>query len=340
VYVQGLRNRQSVVSSLDRDTGQVVWSVALGPGVTNDRGPGPRSTPTVVGDRVYVLTENGDLASLRAADGAIVWQRNILRTFGARNIGWLVSESPLVDGDLVIVTPGARGAGMAALDRRTGDTVWVAQELSDEAGYSSPIVADVGGVRTIMTLTGEAGVGVRATDGRLLWRHRRVANRTANVATPVYRDGHVFYTSAYGTGGALLQLTASAGEVTAREVYFTSSMQNHHGGVVVVDGTLYGFHNAILTALDFATGRVHWRHRSVGKGSLVYADGHLYVFSEDHVVGLVDATPDGYREQGRFSVRGQGLPSWAHPVVAGGRLYLRTQGVLASYDVRDRSVRP
>jgi outer membrane protein assembly factor BamB len=334
VFVQGLRNRQSVVSSLDRASGRLVWSAALGPGVNNDRGPGPRSTPTVVGDRVYVLTENGDLACLRAADGTILWHRNVLRDFNARNIGWLMSESPLVDGDRVIVTPGGRSAGMVALNRITGETVWVAKELSDEPGYASPIVADVGGVRTIMTLTGEAGIGVRAADGRLMWRYRRVANRTANAATPVYDAGRVFYTSAYGTGGALLTLTAADGMVSAREAYFTSNMQNHHGGVVVVDGYLYGFHNAILTALEFATGRVMWRHRSVGKGALVHADGHLYVVSEDNVVGLVEATPEGYREKGRFSIRAQGLPSWAHPVVSGGQLYIRNQNVLAVHDVR------
>lgn len=333
VFVQGMRNRQSVVSSLSRADGRLLWSVPLGPGVSNDRGPGPRSTPTVAGDRLYVLTENGDLVCLRIADGGIVWRRNILRDFGARNIGWLVSESPLVDGHRVIVTPGGRNAGLVALEAGTGETIWVAKELSDEAGYASPIVADIGGVRTIMTLTGDAGVGVRAADGRLMWRYRQVANRTANAATPVYADGHVFYTSAYGTGGALLRLQAADGTVTAQEVYFTPNMQNHHGGVVLVDGYLYGFNNAILTALEFATGKVMWRHRSVGKGALTYADGHLYILSEDNVVGLVEATPAGYREKGRFSVRGQGLPSWAHPVVSGGRLYIRNQGVLASYDI-------
>src|SRR5690606_11602396 len=141
---------------------------------SNDRGHGPRSTPTVAGDHVYVLTETGDLACLRFSDGAIIWQRNILREFRARNIGWLLSESPLVDGSQVIVTPGGRNAGMVALDAATGATIWVAKELSDEAGYASPIVADISGVRTIMTLTGEAGVGVRASDGRLMWRYRRV----------------------------------------------------------------------------------------------------------------------------------------------------------------------
>jgi outer membrane protein assembly factor BamB len=334
VFVQGMKNRQSVVTSLDRASGKPVWSVAIGTAQENDRGSGPRSTPTVDGDRVYVLTENGDLVCLMAADGKVVWRRNILRDFSGRNINWLVSESPLVDGNRLIVSPGGRNAGMAALDKMTGMTIWVSKELSDEAGYASPVVADVQGVRTIMTLTGNAGIGVRATDGKLMWRYGNVANNTANITTPVYSNGKVFYTSAYGTGGALLALKASGETVSAQEVYFTRNMQNHHGGVVLVDGYLYGFNNSILTCLEFDTGKVMWRDRSVGKGSVASADGHLYILSENNIVGLVEASPKGYRETGRFTISDQGWPTWAHPVVSGGRLYIRNQNVLASYDVR------
>jgi outer membrane protein assembly factor BamB len=336
VYLQGMRNRQSVVSSLNRADGKVLWVRNLGAAGEDSRGSGPRSTPTVDGDRVYALTENGDLACLRAADGTVVWQKNILKEFGGRNISWLISESPLVDGNMVIVTPGGRGAGMAALDKMTGKTIWVSKELSDDAGYASPIVADVGGVRTIMTFTSDAGVGVRASDGKLMWRNSSAANGTANIATPVYSDGRVFFTSSYGTGAALIGLKASGNEVRAQEIYFTRDMKNHHGGVVLVNGHIYGFNDSILTCLEFATGRMVWRDRSVGKGAITYADGHLYILSENNVVGLVEATPAGYREKGRFSIADQGLPSWAHPVVSGGRLYIRNQGTLTSYDVRAR----
>ena len=336
VFVQGMRNNQSVVSVLNRADGKLLWVRNLGSAGNNEQGPGPRGTPTVDGDRVYALTELGELACLRVQDGTVVWQRNILREFGARNIPWQISESPLVDGDHVIVTPGGRGAGMVALDKMSGKTIWVSKELSDEAGYASPIVADVQGVRTVMTLTAEAGVGVRASDGKLMWRHRSVANNTANIATPIFQDNKVFYSSNYGTGGALLALRAAGGEVTAQELYFTRDMQNHHGGIVLVNGHLYGYNSSILTCLEFATGKMLWRNRSVGKGSVSYADGHLYILSEDNVVGLVEATPAGYRETGRFTLRDQGWPSWAHPVISGGRLYLRNQGILAVYDIRAR----
>ena len=333
IFVQGMQRGESVVSSLNRVDGTLVWSRALGRAGNNYEGPGPRGTPTVDGDRVYVLTEMGDLACLRRHDGSVIWQRNILEDFDGRNPPWLISESPLVDGGHLIVTPGGRNAGMVTLDKMSGRTVWVSTELSDQAGYASPIVADVDGVRTVMTLTAEAGVGVRASDGHLMWRYPRVANSTANITTPVFYDNKVFYTSAYGRGGALLGLRAEDGEVRAEEIYFTLDLQNHHGGVVLVDGYLYSFHNSILTCMEFATGEVMWRSRSVGKGSLTYADGHLYILSQSYVVGLVEASPAEYVEKGRFRITDQGWPSWTHPVVSGGRLYIRNQQTLAAYDL-------
>jgi len=336
VFVQGARGRTSVVIALNRADGKEVWSKTLGAYETNDRGPGPRGTPTVDGDRLYVLSENGDLACLKI-DGTEVWRRNILSDFAGRQLQWLISESPLVDGPHVIVSPGGPAAGMVKLDKMTGKTVWTSKDLSDPAGYSSVIAADVQGVRTYMTFTAEAGVGVRASDGKLMFRYPRPANRTANIATPIFSNNKVFFTSAYGTGGGLLDLTAHNGEVTSKEVYFTLNMKNHHGGVVLVDGYLYGFNDSILTCLEFATGNVMWRDRSVGKGSVTFADGSLYIQSETNVFGLAEATPSGYREKGRFNIPDKGLPSWAHPVVSDGRLYVRNQDTLLVYDIKARS---
>jgi outer membrane protein assembly factor BamB len=222
---------------------------------------------------------------------------------------------------------------MVALEKMTGKTIWTSSELSDEAGYASAIPVDVGGIRAYTTFTGTAAVGVRASDGKLLWRYRPAANGTANITTPVVFGHQIFYTSAYGTGGGLVSLSPQNGELRASETYFTRDMQNHHGGVVLVGGTLYGFNNAILTAIDFASGRMLWRHRSVGKGSVAYADGRLYIVGEDHVVGLAEVSPSGYRETGRFTITDQGWPSWAHPAIAGGRLFVRNQGTLTAYVV-------
>jgi outer membrane protein assembly factor BamB len=335
VFVQGTRSGSSVVVALNRADGKEVWSKALGRSSDDDRGPGPRGTPTVDGDRLYVLTESGDLACLKI-DGSEVWHRNILRDFSGRQLQWLISESPLIDGPHVVVSPGGAGAGMVKLDKMTGKTVWTASDLSDPAGYASPIAADVQGVRTYMTFTAGAGVGVRASDGKLMWRYERAANGTANITTPLFADNKVFFTSGYGTGAGLVALSAQNGSVAAHEVYFTREMKNHHGGVVLVNGYLYGFDESILTCLEFATGKRMWRDRSVGKGSIAYADGHLYLLSESNVAGLAEASPSGYVEKGRFSIPDKGLPSWAHPVISGGRLYLRNQDSVMAYDVKAR----
>src|SRR6266545_1704097 len=336
IFVQGTSGSSSVVFCLNRSDGKTVWSAALGQKVNEGRGNGPRSTPTVDNDRVYALTENGDLVCLRAPDGSPVWRKNILKEFGGSNPGWLISESPLVDGNRLIVSPGGSGAGIVALDKMTGAEIWRAKELSDQAGYASSIVTDVGGVRTYMNFTSSAAVGVRANDGKLMWRYANVANRVANCTTPVFADNKVFFSSAYDTGGALLNLTAQNGEVKAQEAYFTREMMNHHGGMVLVNGYLYGFSNSILTCLEFNTGKVMWKDRSVGKGSITYADGMLYMLGEKQVVGLAEANPKAYAEKGRFPINDRGWDSWAHPVVVGGKLYIRNQNELTCYDVKGK----
>ena len=336
VYLQGARGSNSFVIALNRADGKEVWSKSLGPVETrmrSERGTGPRGTPTVDGDRLYVLTENGDLACLKT-DGSILWQLNILKEFGGSQLQWLISESPLVDGPHVVVSPGGPGAAMVKLDKMTGKTVWTSKDLSDTAAYSSIIAEEVQGVRTYMTFTASAGVGVRASDGKLMFRYPNAANRTANVATPVYSDNKVFFASAYGTGGGLLNLTVQNGEVAATEAYFTREMKNHHGGMVLVDGYLYGYNDLILTCLEFATGKRMWVDRSVGKGSVTYADGQLYIQGENNLVGLVEATSVGYREKGRFEIPDKGQLSWAHPVISDGRLYVRNQDTLLVYDIK------
>ncbi|MCI0659517.1 MAG: PQQ-like beta-propeller repeat protein [Acidobacteria bacterium] len=334
IYVQGTIGGASAIFCLNRADGKTVWTAALGPKLNNGQGNGPRSTPSVDEDRVYVMTENGDLACLRARDGSRVWSKNILREYGGENPGWNISESPLVDGSQLVVTPGGRGAGMVALDKMTGKTIWTTKDLSDQAAYSSSIVADIGGVRTYMNFTSRSAVGVRANDGKLMWRNDRAVNGTANCTTPVFADNKVFFTSDYGTGGVLLGLSSQNNEVKASEIYFTKEMMNHHGGLVLVNGFLYGFSSSILTCLEFSTGRRMWQTRSVGKGSIAYADGMLYILGEKHTVGLAEATPNGYVEKGRFRITPQGDNSWAHPVVSGGNLYIRDEDTLTCYDVR------
>jgi outer membrane protein assembly factor BamB len=334
LYTLGAREDREHVMAYDLGTGKRVWDAPHGRRFSNDRGDGPRGTPTVDGTRVYAFGASGDLTALDATSGRVVWTVNVIRDFGGQNITWGLSESPLIAGDRIIVSPGGPGSSVVALNKADGKLIWKTE--TDRAGYSSAVLHEVGGIRQAIVFTGQRALGVNIANGRLLWSYDRVANRVANIATPIVRGNHVFLSSDYGTGAALLRLTASGGGITAEEVYFTREMRNHHASSVLVGDHLYGFSSAILTAMRFDTGEVAWRDRSVGKGSLVHADDRLYLFSERGVVALAEASPEGYREHGRFSLETGSLPTWSHPVVSNGKLFLRDQDTIYAYDVRGK----
>jgi outer membrane protein assembly factor BamB len=332
LYTMGARGGTEYVMAFDAATGKKLWEVEHGRRFSNDRGDGPRGTPTVDGAEIYAYGASGDLSKLDAATGKTIWKVNVLRQFGGSNITWGLSESPLVLPDRVLVNAGGPNASIVALRKTDGSAIWRTQ--SDEAGYSSAVIAETGGIRQAVFFTGERALGVKVDDGALLWSYNQVANRTANIATPIVRGNRVFLSSAYGTGAALLELTPGGRGVTAREVYFTNDMRNHHASSVLIGDHLYGFSDHILTAMHFDTGRVAWQHRSVGKGSVVFADERLYLFSEGGTVGLAEANPAGYQEHGRFQVqRASSLPTWSHPVVSNGRLHLRDQDTIYAYNV-------
>ena len=331
LYTQGQRGSQQFVMAFDVKTGSKLWETATSTrSFRESRGNGPRGTPTVDGDRLYAMAADGTLASLDAATGKIIWSQNVAQKYGGPMIPWAFSESPLVDGDRLIVMPGGPGASLVSLNKIDGTLQW--KTGSDEAGYSSAVVTDVEGVRQVIALSGASAFGVRVDNGQPLWRYARVSNGTANIATPIVRDGHVFLSTDYGTGAALLKLGARG----ASEVYFTREMMNHYSTSVLVGDVLYGFSNSILTAMRFRTGDVLWRHRSVGKGSLIVADKFLYVLGEDGILGLVEARPDQYREVSRFEIPSGQFPMWAPPAIADGRLYVREQDRLMCFDISAR----
>jgi outer membrane protein assembly factor BamB len=332
LYTMGLRGDREFVVALDVATGKEAWATPHGSAFRNDRGDGPRGTPTIDGDRVYALGGSGDLSVLDARTGKIVWTKNVLREFGGENITWGISESPLVLGNKVLVNPGGPNASIVALNKADGKVIWKSQ--SDKAGYSSGIAVEINGGTQVVFFTSERAVGLDAKDGRLLWEYSRPSNNVANVATPIVRANRVFISSDYGTGGGVVEIKP---DNKAQEIWFTKDMRNHHSSSVLIGDYLYGFSSAILTAVKFDTGEIAWRDRSVGKGSLVYADGNLYCLSEKGVVGLVEATPEGYKEKGRFQLPQDSLPTWTHPVVAGGRLYLRDQDTIYAFDVREKN---
>lgn len=331
LITMGLRGDREFVVAFDVATGKEAWATPHGGAFQNDRGDGPRGTPTVDGDRIYALGGSGDLSALDAKSGRVVWTKNVLKEFGGRNITWGISESPLVVGNKLLVNAGGPGASIVALNKSDGSLIWKSQ--SDKAGYSSAIPVEINGATQVVFFTQERAVGLDLKDGKLLWEYAKPSNRVANAATPIARGNRVFISSDYGTGGGVVEIKPDG---TAQEVWFTKDMRNHHSSSVLVGDHLYGFSSAILTAVKFDTGEIAWRDRSVGKGSLVYADGRLYCFSERGVVGLVEATPAGYVERGRFQIEAGSLETWTHPVVAGGRLYLRDQDTIYAYDVRQK----
>ena len=329
LYTMGVRSGREYVIAFDVATGKEVWATANGSVFSNDRGDGPRGTPTVDGDRLFALGGNGDLSCMDTKTGRVMWTMNILQKFAGENPKWGISESPLVIGEKVLVNAGGQNASLIALNKKDGSVIWKSQ--SDGAGYSSAMPLQIGGTTQIVFFTDQRALGVDLKDGRYLWSYPRASNNVANVATPVIRGNRVFVSSDYGTGAGLVEVKADG---TAQEVYFTKEMRNHHSSSILIGDYLYGFSSGILTAMKFDTGVVAWRDRSVGKGSLAYADGNLYAFSENGVVGLIEASPTGYVEKGRFRVQQGSLPTWTHPVIAGGRLYLRDQDTIYAYDIK------
>ena len=328
LYTLGARAGTEYTFAFDVASGKKLWEVANGKRFDNDRGSGPRATPTVDGDRIYSFGASGDLSALEAATGKVLWTVNVLSKFGGSNIQWGLSESPLVLADRILVNA---GGPIVALKKTDGSQIW--KSNGEPAGYSSAVLHEAGGVRQAIYFTHTRVVGVDVNNGKRLWSYEQVANDIANIATPVVRENRVFVSSDYGTGAALLELTPSGGGMQAKEIYFTRDMRNHHSSSVLVGDHLYGFSAAILTAMNFNDGQVAWRDRSVGKGSLVFADDRLYLYSERGTVGLAEANPTAYREHGRFQLKSGDLPTWSHPVVSGGKLFLRDQDNIYAYDV-------
>jgi outer membrane protein assembly factor BamB len=335
VFGMGFRGNDEIVWALDEKTGAEVWAVKTAD--ANQQvgyNEGPRCTPTVDGERLYVLGLGGDLVCLKSQNGEEVWRKNLSNDFGGKVGGWGYSESLLVDGDKVLCTPGAKNT-LVALNKKTGETIWKgAVPQGDEAHYSSIIAADYAGQRIYIQFLSGGVVGLSG-DGEFLWRYDHPHNGTANCSTPLFHDGCVFAASAYGTGGGLVKLSKDAsGGVKADEVYFKKEMQNHHGGMVLVGDYLYGSGEGRLICLEFKTGHVQWDERRPGKGSIAYADGRLYYRNENGPMILIEANPKEYVEHGRFTPPRTGKPAWPHPVIANGKLLLRDQQYLYCYDVK------
>jgi outer membrane protein assembly factor BamB len=337
---QGLDNE--FVQALDAKDGKRVWSQRIGKVGNPDQQPNypaARSTPTVDGELVFAFGSDGDLACLERASGKVRWQKNVRKDCGGQPGIWAYSESPLVDGEAVICTPGASDATMLALSKNTGELIWKCPVPGGEqAAYTSAQVDEAGGVRQYVQMLQKGLVGVEAKTGKLLWRYDHTAKGSpAVIPTPV-TDGDYIYSAGARAGGGGVHLKVNGGTFEPEQVYFSPKLPTSVGGALKVGEYLYGTSAGALLCLEFKTGNVKWDDRSIGAAALCYADGRLYLHGENGDVALVEATPEAYREKGRFQPtdppdRGSSK-AWAYPIIADGRLYIRDLGMLWCYDVK------
>lgn len=351
LFTTGRVDGDVICIALDAATGKQRWQTKIG---TTSRNV--MSTPTIHDGRVYAVDPDGELVCLDADAGKILWQRSYVDEFGGRLMsGRGYGESPLIDGDRLLVTPGGAEAMIVALERKTGRTIWksafpkMAGAGRDGAAFSSLNITEAAGVRQIVQLTGRGLVGIEAATGRFLWSYDGISNSTANIPTPIVRGDLVFSANGYHAGCVLLRLDKSTGEtgVKATEVYRLSGnqFQNHHGGCVLIDDHVYGGHgsnNGLPTCLEFETGKIQWKRRGPGTGSasVVAANGHLVFRYQDGVVALIEATPNEFRQTGQFQTPVSGGDSWSHPVISEGRLFLREKDNLWAYDIRRTTLTP
>jgi outer membrane protein assembly factor BamB len=354
IYLLGTKGKDEYMICLDEKNGERVWDLKIGQKTGGFAAP--KSTPTIDDSLAYAVSSDGNLVCVEIGKGTIKWEKSYRKEFGGKAGGWAYTESPLIDGDLVIGTPGGSTAALVALKKKTGDVVWKAAVTGlkrkpankarkgggdgpeyAQAGYSSVVVATIGGVKQYVQFLSGGVVGVRAKDGKLLWHYEEPANDTANISTPIVRGEFVFAATSYGTGAGMAKIVKTGDEFKAEQQYFLSKFQNHHGGVVLVKDHFYGTNNNSLLCVEFKTGKVAWEDRSVGKGSLTYADGHLYVRGEKGGVALVEANPAKYVENGKFDQPDRSSQAaWPHPVVANGKLYIRDWDILLCYDVKNK----
>jgi outer membrane protein assembly factor BamB len=338
LFTMGARDATIFLIAIDCTTGKEIWSQEIGVYLRNNWGDGPRGTPTVDGERVYALGARGKLVCAKTDDGSIIWETDLVKDLGGKVPGWGYCESPLIDGNQLICTPGGGKGAIAALDKMTGKTIWQSGEVKDGAQYSSVIPIEHGGKRQYVQLFQKTLAGVSAETGDLVWRSGWTG-RTAVIPTPIYRDNQVYIASGYGIGCKAVKLGASG---KAEDAYKNEVMVNHHGGVILVGDHLYGHSDkGGWKCQEFATGKEIWSSNKLGKGAIHYADGMFYCLSEkDGTVALVEASTEGWKEKSRFTLSPQTKlrkPAgkiWTHPVVIGGRLYLRDQELIHCYNVR------
>lgn len=340
IYTTGMagQDKQGVISAYDLQ-GNPKWRKSYGPEWSGSH-PGARTTPTVDGDKVYVISGYGNVVCFDAKNGARKWQVDVLKKFGGKNLDWGISESVLIADDKVICTPGGEDACVVALNKLSGETVWRTKGLSDLSAHCSPILVEASDRKVVITVTAQHIAGIDAQDGKVLWKNLNKLHkgkpRHVNPNTPVYLDGALYVTSRFVGGVKLKVLEGGAG---VSEIWWDQQLDPHHGGVVLVDGRIHGTDSKAedWMCLDWESGKIRYESKLVGKGSVVYADGMLYCYGQDGTLALVRPTRTAYETVSSFDiVRGTG-EHWAHPAVSDGRLYVRHGDALMVFNIKQRS---
>jgi outer membrane protein assembly factor BamB len=331
-------NEKEEVLALSTATGNKVWSVPIGK-VGKNQGPqypGTRATPTVEGDSVYALGSDGDLVCLDIKSGQKKWTKNLRSDFGGVAGMWAYTESPLIDGDLLICSPGGATATVIALKKATGEVAWKSPlSEADAASYSSPVIATIDGVKQYVLYLGKGIVGLKADTGALLWRYTKTSDAQANIATPI-TSGNYVYSAASRVGGGLVQVTGTKSD--PKELYFAKSLPAGMGGSVLIDGNLYGSIGETMACVDFMTGTIKWQDRGIGSASVCFADGRLYLHNLKNQLAMIEASADGFKLLGTVTPPGTtehgNAKPWTHPVISNGKLYVRDQGDVWCYDIK------
>ena len=327
------RRGREVVAAYDVETGREFWNHTWDAHFQETMGgPGPRATPTWHEGRLYALGATGALWCLDDETGAVLWERNILADGDAANLAWAMSASPLIVDEVVVVLPGGPdGWSVAAYDRLTGHVAW--HVLNDVQGYTSPMLATIGGLRQILVVTAERVAGLRVEDGHVLWDHPWVVSTVPNMAQPLMiGDTQVFLSASYGKGAMLLELSRNGDSFTVDTVWQNGRMKNRFSSSVLRDGYIYGLDNAILACLDAATGELMWKGGRYGYGQLLLAGEHLVIVTERGDLVLVRATPESHQEVAGFrAIEGK---TWNVPAIADGRILVRNTREMAAFDLR------
>ena len=330
VYTTGNSGRNQMLICLDLK-GKEKWRVEQGPEAPHRKYAGARSTPTIDGERIYLTGGGGLVTCHSTADGKILWKREMRSEMGGRVGGWKYAESVLILGKLAIVTPGGSNA-IVALDKATGKDVWKS-DASITAGYSSCMTITEGGSTIIVNGSQSGLLAVDAKTGKQVFMNKFAARNTANVPTPAYSDGYLFWAVGYGKGGICFKVTCDAGKWSFEQAWKSRDFDCHPGNYVVANGMVFGKGRGGLACADLKTGETKWKER-VGAGQVCWGDGMLYVVSDSGGrISLVDPAAQDARTKGKFSIAGSGR-SWSHPVVIDGRLYLRYDTNLYCYNIK------